>query len=257
MSHVFQEYSNYYDLLNTGKDYELEAEYVLALARRAAPAQPLRRIMNLGCGTGCHDLALARHGLEVTGVDRSEAMLAIARRSAVSSAVHPAPDFIQADITTLRLGQTFDLALSLFHVMSYQTTNEALRAAMTTAATHLAPGGLFIFDFWYGPAVLHEKPAVRIKRVDTEKLSLRRITEPVLRENDNTVEVNFEIEITAKADDSRQTLHETHVMRYLFLPEVAALLDEAGLTLFGSEEWLSGHAPSLNSWNVCCIAQKR
>lgn len=256
MNTVFQEYSHYYDLLNTGKEYDRESNYVLALAKREAPTLPLRQILNLGCGTGCHDIYLARHGYHVTGVDRSETMLAIANRTVANSAVQPLPVFIQGDITTLRLGQQFDLVLSLFHVMSYQTTAEDLLKAMETAAAHLTPGGLFIFDFWYGPAVLHQKPSVRVKRIKNETLTLRRITEPILHDTANTVEVNFEIDITNKACGSRQTLRETHMMRYLFLPEITDLLTRTGFTFVKTEEWLTGKSPSLTTWNVCCVAKK-
>lgn len=257
MNTVFQEYSHYYDLLNTGKEYDKESNFVLALAQREAPTLPLRQILNLGCGTGCHDLQLARLGYHVTGVDRSETMLAIANRTVANSAVLPPPVFIQSDITTLRLKQQFDLVLSLFHVMSYQTTNEDLLQAMATAAAHLKPGGLFIFDFWYGPAVLHEKPAVRVKRIENETLALTRITEPILHDTANTVEVNFEIDITTKACGSRQTLRETHMMRYLFLPEITDLLARTGFTFINAEEWLTGQSPGITTWNVCCVAQKR
>ena len=256
MNNIFQDYSNYYDLLNTGKDYGQEVDYILALARRYSGVNQLRQILNLGCGTGYHDLHLARQGFQVTGIDRSETMLAIAKRHAEHDIVHPAPTFLQGDITALTLPQKFDLGLALFHVMSYQTTNADLRAAFTSVAAHLEPGGLFIFDFWYGPAVLHEQPAVRIKRVEQDGLKLLRLTEPILHENANTVEVNFEVEIHHTENGARQTLHESHLMRYLFLPEVKDLLREAGLAFITAEEWLSGCPPSLSTWNVCCVSQK-
>lgn len=255
MNTVFQQYSHYYDLLNAGKDYGTETAYVLNLAQREAPSLLLQQILNLGCGTGCHDLHLAAHGCEVTGVDRSETMLAIARRAAAESGTWPAPCFLQGDITTIRLDKKFDLILSLFHVIGYQTTNAELQNAFNTATAHLSPDGLFIFDFWYGPAVLHQKPSARVKQVENETIALRRITTPVLHDTTNTVEVNFEIDITDKRNGTCQTLSETHIMRYLFLPEVTNLLDRAGLTLLGTEEWLTGNAPTLESWNVCCVAK--
>ena len=256
MNSVFQDYSNYYDLLNTGKEYGRETEYVLALAKRHGNGKPLRSILNLGCGTGCHDLLLARHGYQVTGVDRSETMLEIAKRRLEEKSVQPAPVFLAGDITTLDLRQEFDLAVSLFHVMSYQVSNQELRNAMRTAANHLKPGALFIFDFWYGPAVLHDKPSVRIKRVENDEVKLLRLTEPVLHENNNTVEVNFEVNITTKKTGSSQTLRESHLMRYLFLPEVIDALQQTGLDFISAEEWISGHTPGLTSWNVCCVARK-
>ena len=73
--------------------------------------------------------------------------------------------FIRSSIEELHLNQKFDAVISLFHVMSYQTTNEELSAAFKTASKHLAKGGIFIFDFWYGPTVHNEKPSIRIKKV--------------------------------------------------------------------------------------------
>ena len=81
-------------------------------------------------------------------------------------------------IRTLNLNRRFDAVISLFHVMSYQTSNENLGKAVRTAARHLAPDGIFIFDFWYGPAVLAERPERREKELSDEYIQVRRAAEP-------------------------------------------------------------------------------
>ncbi|HYR29468.1 MAG TPA: methyltransferase domain-containing protein, partial [Thermoanaerobaculia bacterium] len=73
---VFGAYARYYDLLNAGKNYRAEADYVDRLLREAGV--PARTILELGCGTGLHASALVDAGYDVTGVDRSETMLAAA-----------------------------------------------------------------------------------------------------------------------------------------------------------------------------------
>ena len=88
--------------------------------------------------------------------------------------------FSQGDIRAVRLGRTFDVVVALFHVTSYQTTNEDLAAATATAATHLEPGGAFLFDCWRGPAVLIQRPEVWVKRLDDDDISLTRVAEPGL-----------------------------------------------------------------------------
>ncbi|MBU0673506.1 MAG: class I SAM-dependent methyltransferase [Proteobacteria bacterium] len=255
MDTVFQKYATYYDLLNREKDYEGEIDYLLALHGRYSSTIP-NQILNLGCGTGLHDLNLARRGYQILGVDRSETMLAMAAAAAIN-APDPQPQFLQADITELNLTKSFDLVISLFHVISYQTATRDLLATFSTAASHLPPTGLFLFDFWFGPAVLHQKPEVRIKRAEDTSYRIRRITEPVLHVDRNTVDVNFEVEVFDKATTATETLRETHTMRYLFLPEIEDLLHRAGLSLLTAEEWLSGKQPDLNTWNVCCVAQKK
>ena len=86
---VFGAYSRYYNLLYQDKDYAGEAEYVRSLISRHFPQA--RAVLDLGCGTGRHDLLLAQMGYEVTGVDQSEEMLAIAKGKAASLNPQPQP----------------------------------------------------------------------------------------------------------------------------------------------------------------------
>jgi len=256
MSAVFGDYSRYYALLNRDKDYPGEVAYLQKLVGKYA-ILPGRALLDLGCGTGGHDFFLAAQGFKVTGVDRSPAMLAEAhRRLADWDTPGSAPQFLEGDVTTLQLGQTFPLVFSLFHVLSYQVSDAALDAAMATAANHLETGGLFIFDFWYGPAVEEEKPEIRVREVEDEILHVRRRAEPVMHQERHTVDVNYTVEITRKHDGLREVLQETHEMRYLFLPEVESFLNKAGLRLLVAEEWRTGAPPSPATWGVCVVARR-
>lgn len=256
MSAVFGDYSRYYSLLNRDKDYQGEVDYVLQLVERHATL-PGRALLDLGCGTGGHDFFLAAQGYAVTGVDRSAAMLAEANKQLASwHGPGVAPQFLAGDITTLQLAQQFPLVLSLFHVLSYQVSDTALTAAIATAAAHLEAGGLFIFDFWYGPAVLAERPEVRVREVEDEILHIRRRAEPVMHPERHSVDVNFTVKITRKHDGLQEELQETHEMRYLFLPEVESFLNKAGLRLLAAGEWRTDAPPSPATWGVCVVARK-
>jgi SAM-dependent methyltransferase len=256
MSEVFGDYSRYYTLLNLGKDYGGEVEYLLRLIERHA-ILPERSLLDLGCGVGGHDFLLAARGYQVTGIDRSPTMLDEANRQ-LSSWKGPgrAPHFFAGDLTDLQLGKRFPVAISLFHVISYQTSDTALTAAFRTAAAHLEPGGLFIFDFWYGPAVLAEKPEVRVREAEDELIHIRRLAEPVQHPERRTVDVNFTIEITRKSDRLKTVLSETHEMRYLFLPELEGFLNGAGLRIVEAAEWLTDKPPSPTSWSACIVARR-
>lgn len=248
---VFGTYSRYYDLLYKGKDYAAEAEYVRSLISRHRPGA--HTILDLGCGTGRHAQLLARLGYAVTGLDRSEQMLATARAAAPQT---DAPEFLQGDLRDARLGREFDVVVSLFHVMSYQTSNADLRAAFCTVREHLKPGGLFLFDCWYGPAVLTQRPQVRVQRLEDDHLSVTRIAEPVMRPNENLVDVNYQIFIQDKQSGRSEQLCETHTMRYLFAPEVELLFETCGLSLRQCSEFMSEKEPSAESWNALFIGTK-
>jgi SAM-dependent methyltransferase len=249
---IFGAYSLYYNLLYKDKDYAGEVEYVHRLLGKYRPGAT--SILDLGCGTGRHDIVFAGKGYVVTGVDRSEEMLTVAN-SNLSFAPSP-PIFARGDIRTVRLDRQFDAVLSLFHVMSYQTSNEDLQAAFATACAHLGPEGIFIFDCWYGPSVLTDRPAIRVKRLEDASVSVIRLAEPVMHPNENTVDVNYTIIIKDKKSGNADELKETHTMRYLFKPEVAMMLKLAGLELIHGEEWLTGKVPGFDTWGVCFVARR-
>ena len=250
---VFGSYARYYDLLNRDKDYGLEAEYVDGLIQARAPGA--KTILNLGCGTGKHDFFLAEKGYEMTSVDLSEEMLAVAKaRLSTSNLQPPLPHFQRGDIRSVRFNKTFDVIVSLFHVMSYQRTNEDLSAAFDTARAHLRPGGKFIFDFWYGPAVLTERPSIRIKRMEDEEIEVTRIAEPVLHAERNLVEVNYQVMVIEKATRRVEKIRETHHMRYLFIPEIIGYLSAHGMELVHAAEWMTQKIPDTGTWSVCCTA---
>jgi SAM-dependent methyltransferase len=259
-STVFSEYARYYDLLYKDKNYVGESEYIHGLIHRSCP--DAKTILELGSGTGKHALLLAQKGYRVQGVERSAEMLVQARalsqaqRSQLTAAQHTPPVFVEGDIRSVRVAQTFDVALSLFHVISYQTTNADLQQAFETARHHVKPGGLFIFDVWYGPTVLTDRPAVRVKHMADDQIEVTRIAEPVLHPNQNVVDVHYHVFIRNKATGTVNETHEKHAMRYLFTPEITLLLDQSGFSLLHQEEWLTARPPGCDTWGVCFVARR-
>jgi SAM-dependent methyltransferase len=242
---AFDLYSQYYDLLYRDKDYQGEADYIASLIRQSHPKA--KTLLDIGCGTGKHVALLQATGYAPTGVDMSETMLLQARKN------HPTIPFHAGDARTLRLGQTFDVVTSLFHVASYQTGNEDLSAYLATAKTHMAPGGIFIFDFWYGPGVLSDPPAVRVKRLADDKLNVIRIAEPGLRPNENIVDVHYHVLVRQQGSDTLQEIVEDHAMRYFFAPELEYALSVNGLRLLTLRDWMKDASPTATSWTACMV----
>ncbi len=252
---VFSKYAHYYDLLYRDKDYAAEGAYIHRLILKFAPET--RSILELGCGTGIHAGILAAHGYQVHGVDQSAEMLGAASKRAaqLSRDLASRLSFSPGDIRTVRVGRKFDAVISLFHVMSYQTTQDDLMASFATAKSHLTPGGIFIFDCWYGPAVISQQPEVRVKRLEDEQIEVTRIAEPVLHPAEQIVDVHYQVFIRNKADHAIEELRETHRMRYLFDYEIDSLLAQQGLALLDRSEWLSGNVPGDDTWGVCFVVR--
>jgi len=252
---VFGAYARYYDLLYAGKDYGAEAAYVDKLIREARRSTVT--LLELGCGTALHASMLAAKGYEIAGVDRSDFMLSAAQKRLQSMDAELARriQLLEGDIRSFRANRTFDAVVSLFHVISYQTSNRDLAAAMETARAHLDTGGLFVFDCWYGPAVLTRKPERRVLHLENDELDVTRLAEPVMHPNENVVDVNYQIDVREKGTGREERLEETHRMRYLFMPEIEDLLARHAFELLRSEEWLTGKTPGLDTWGVCIVAR--
>ena len=249
MSSTFGPYSRYYDLIYRDKDYARETVYLRALIERFSPAT--QDVLELGCGTGKHATLLAQSGLNMTGVERSEQMIAAAEN------LHDNVKIVHGDARSVRLGTEFDTVLSLFHVVSYQTTNDDVAKIFETASTHLRKDGLFIFDVWYGPAVLRQLPAPRLKQMEDDRTDVRRIADPKVDFNRNLVEVNYAIAVTDKSSGRVEQLNECHRMRYFFAPEIDLFASSAQMDVIHSEQWLDGAEPSPDTWGVTFILQKR
>ena len=253
---IFDGYSQYYDLLYRDKDYLAEVEYVVSHIKKSQPHA--KRILELGCGTGAHAEHLARLGFEVVGVDMSETMLARAeaRKAKLPKEVGSRLTFIHGDVRSIRTSQTYDAVISLFHVMSYQTTNADLEAVFTTAATHLTADGVFLYDYWYGPAVLTQKPEVRVKRLEDDRIKVTRIAEPVMHVNENLVDVIYSVFIEEKFTGEMTQLNETHRMRYLFLPELFFLATVHPWRDFNSYAWLRSTPLSIEDWSGFAVLKR-
>jgi len=248
----FQKYSAYYDLIYRDKDYAAEAEYVARLIRSFLPGA--RRILELGSGTGRHGRLLADKGFDVHGIERSADMVSVAKAGPPPSSGSFTCEI--GDVCRVTLQRAFDAVISLFHVVSYQVSNEALQAVFNIASGHLAPSGLFVFDVWHGPAVVSEGPSDRVKEVADDRHRVKRTCRAVLEAERSTVNVRYEFECEDRSSGEVARFDEEHIMRYLFSDEVGLLARSCGLRQLRTEEFFTGRPPSRSTWSVLYVFQK-
>ncbi len=252
---VFGEYSQYYNLLYKDKDYKAESEYIHQLIRKYKPEA--LNILEMGCGTCKHAIELTSHGYSIFGIDMSEEMLQQAEETITDKNIKDKISVACSDIRTFETDTRFDVCLSLFHVISYQNSNEDIISAFNTASKHLKADGIFIFDCWYGPAVLTDRPALRKKYLEDDIIEIIRNASPDMHAKENIVDVNYSINIKNKITGDQKTITEKHKMRYLFSPEVELMLNLAGLKLENSFEFLTDHELGYDTWGACFVGRKR
>ena len=102
---------------------------------------PGHRVLDVATGTGVVAAAAVARGAEVTGVDISEAMLAVARARV------PEASFAQADAENLGLDGRFDVLVAGF-LINHLPHPERAAASWADA---LMPGGRLVLSLWDRP----------------------------------------------------------------------------------------------------------
>jgi SAM-dependent methyltransferase len=250
----FRKYASVYDLLYRDKDYAAEADYITRALRAAVPEA--RELLELGSGTGRHGRLLAANGFAVHGIERSPDMVALANAATTRNLTGGTFSCEFGDVRTIALPRNFDAVIALFHVVSYQTTDDDLRATFVIAARHLKSGGVFLFDVWHGPAVLAQGPERRVKKVGDDCMDVVRTARPHLDTAQRTVTVIYDIECRDRKSDEVLVFSETHLMRYLFAEEIKSLAAQSGFSVEASEEFLTGARPSPSTWSVAYLLRR-
>jgi len=103
-----------------------------------------RKVLDLACGEGTFAIAMAKRGLQVTGVDLSPEMLSIARERAAKDGLEV--KFLQQDMRLLSLRGRFDLVTCWFDSLNYLLEIDDLAQALAGVSRVLDKNSIFIFD---------------------------------------------------------------------------------------------------------------
>jgi len=251
---TFQGYANFYDTLYEEKNYSKECDFLGEVFKKYA-LDPVKTILDLGCGTGGHTILLAKRGYSVSGVDLSPNMLELTRKKAKKEGL--SLDLSVGDARDFNLNKKFDAVISMFAVMGYQTTNEDLEKAFKSVRKHLNTGGLFTFDVWFGPGVLIDQPTDRVKIIEHDGERIIRIAKPVMDVTKQTVQVNYTV-IRISDGKVLEESEESHLMRYFFPQEVSYFLEKNGFEVQSISLFMELEKEiSADDWNISVIAKAK
>lgn len=252
MSMIFtKEYSDAYDDFYKEKDYVGECKLIEHVIKNYSRIK-VKSILDLGCGTGSHAIQLASDGYDVTGVDRSSEMLNVA----ISKSIHrdTTCDFLQSDIRHFNDTLKYDAVIMMFAVLGYQYSNEDVIAALKTVSRHLKKGGVFICDLWYGPTVIKQSPADKIRVIEKDDSQIIRKSSGVIDTSMHLVNVHFHL-WNIKGGIIVET-EEDHAMRFFFPQELKLLFENAGLKILRIGQFPNVEKdPVDTSWSVCVVAK--
>ena len=105
-------------------------------------------VLEYGVGNGRIALPIARHGVEVVGVDWSRAMLADARERLKGEApeVRRRVRLVHGDMRRVRVGRRFPLVICTFNTALHLFTRDDVERFLARVGAHLVPRGRFVVD---------------------------------------------------------------------------------------------------------------
>lgn len=136
--------AGFYDELNAEYDYKGYADYIHSQVKKHGLVEG-SLALDLACGTGKMTFLLRELGYDMTGVDLSEDMLAIARDISAEREINDILWLCQP-MQEFELYGTVDLCVCCLDSLNYLTRRDDLKRCLMLVRNYLVPDGLFIFD---------------------------------------------------------------------------------------------------------------
>jgi ubiquinone/menaquinone biosynthesis C-methylase UbiE len=182
-------------------------------------------ILDLACGEGTFAVSVAKAGYQVTGIDRSPAMLKLAKTKNKTEKV--SVTWRQLEMQHLDYDNSFDIVTCWFDSLNYLLELDDLCATFTGVHNALRENGLFVFDMntIYWLVTLAQRYAVTVERETSELFQVHRHS----YDFDKNI-ATFNITAFVKDNDRwLRRVDEIHSERGYSLKEIQECLNEAGL----------------------------
>lgn len=224
----WDEYAPFYDWENARTLGRRDVPFWRRLAADAPGA-----VLELGCGTGRVAIPLGRAGVQLTGIDRSAAMLARARKRVARARLTRQIRLVRGDIRYLPFPPSaFSTVLAPYGVLQSLLRERDLATTLTAVQRVLRPGGTF------GLELVADLPAWEEYR---KRVSLRgwrgarggahvTLVETVRQDRARRLTI-FDQAFTERRGRHRRTGRFALTFRTLSVPQMVRRLEKAGFTV--------------------------
>ncbi len=239
------EYSMLYDEIHANKDYESDIKKLLSLTKKIPNFSESPHILDFGCGTGKHLNVLYELGFDVQGYDPSESMIERAKSEF--------PD-ITFSHKLNDIPKDFDLVISLFDVLSYQSSNLEAQNYVRDLFSKLKSHGVVILDYWNLKGVQQDPPKITYRSFELNQTNYRRTVVPTSKDNFRITTLDIEIQ---NMDSSKVVYSEKHSLRAFTSEEIQELSSEFAevVSIFDAKDY--SKKISDENWRAVALLRKR
>lgn len=249
---LYEGTAKYYDIWH--EDYHDDVQFFLGLANRTGG--PVLEGMS---GTGRVLMPFAQAGFDITGVDRSPAMLdqCATKVSFLRADVQQRIDMVQGDIRDVKLDRKYKLAFIPFNSFLHLLETRDQELALRNIRDHLEDGGLFSFVV-FSPRLDRPEQLVRHRGTKLTRqgeviswFESQTFDQPSQR---TTVTYFYDI---SRQDRPVRRVTAVFTLRYLFQREALELLDRCGFEVLEVNGDYHGGPFKATSELMLFVARKR
>lgn len=243
--------ARYYDLIYGGiVDYERECDLLEGAFVRYGHRK-IRRVLDVGCGSGGHALVLAARGYDVRGVDRNEEFIAQARAKAGAQG---GVRFEIGDMRDLPGKEVHDAVISMFGAFDHLPREDA-PAALGGFAERLVAGGLLLFEWWNVAGAIdgHQDWLER----EEGGLHLVRLGQSKVDAEHKVADITLK-HLVFRDDRLEETFTEREPLALYRTEEIRSLLEKAGLESVAMLDWTrkSLEPARPNDYRILAVARR-
>lgn len=252
MGEAFKDYAKIFDVIYKNKDYQAECDFLENIFKRYS-RKPVRKILDIACGTGNHIIPLAERGFKIAAQDKSCDMLESAKRKCQNKKLKVS--FIGClPMQQFKSKEKFDAVIAMFSSIDYVLKLKELKQAFLNMRNCLKKDGLLVFDFWNRSCVDKSFMPYKRKVFQSQNEKIVRISKTSLNRKTSVATVNFicdyfvDKKLVAK-------INELHKLKYYDIRRMLRILESCGFRVLGAFPFMSWEKKISNQdWNISIVA---
>ncbi|MBG9448584.1 methyltransferase [Cytobacillus firmus] len=211
-----------------------------------------KQLLDLACGTGQLSIRLSEQGYNVTGVDLSEDMLAVAQSKAEQKGLQ-IPFYLQ-NMAELEGFSEFDIIGIFCDSLNYLETESDVKNTFRRVHSYLKNDGLFIFDVHSIYKIMQIFMNQTFAENDEE---ISYIWHSFQGEYPNSVEHDLSFFVLDAETGKYDRYDELHLQRTYPIDQYKSWLEESGFDLFDVLGDFKEGSPDTQAERIIFIAKKK
>jgi len=247
----YKQFAYLYDELMKDAPYDEWVRFVKDMAAKYYNHHERLRFLDLACGTGELSIRFAEAGFDVTGVDLSEDMLAVAQAKAAEKGVQI--PFYQQNMAELEGLEHFDVIGIFCDSLNYLESEKEVVATFVHVFQSLKPDGLFLFDVHSLYKITNIFSEQTFAQNDEE---IAYIWNSFPGEYPNSVEHELSFFVFDEQSQKYDRFDELHFQRTFSIDQYSQWLTEAGFTILEISADFGSGTPEEQSERIFFVAAK-